>query len=447
MSQKVSAALARYIAGARWDDLPERVRHEAKRSVLNFVGTALAGCRDVAVERSWAVLREFAGAPTATVIGHGERTDPLTAAFLNAAAGNVHDYDDTHIPTIIHPTAPVAPPLLAFAERQTVSGPDLLLAFALGVEVACRLGNAVSPGHYRRGWHITSSCGVFGAAAAAGKLLGLNADEHLWAQGNASAQVSGVVETLGTMSKSIGVGNAARNGLFAALAAQAGVAGPTEPLEGPRGFAAVMGDGADLAGVTAGLGENWELLANTYKPYPCGVVLNPLIDACLALHDQGVNAAAIQRATVRAHPLLGERTDRPDVSTGRESQVSAQHTVAVVLLRGKAGLPEYTDATVADPKVQALRAKVGVVDDPDLAVGVVSLSLDLRDGTRLESTVETARGSLERPLTDAELENKLIAAADFGGSGVEAGPLIEQLWKLDSLDDVAPMLALMRPAG
>lgn len=447
MTTSISADLARYLAASRWDDLPDRVRHEAKRSLLNFFGTALAGYRDVAIENLWSVLRGVAGAPAASVIGRPERTDVLTATFLNAAGGNVHDFDDTHIPTIIHPTAPVAPPLLALAEARGVSGAEMLHAFVLGVEVACRLGNAVSPGHYRRGWHITSSCGVFGAAAAAGRLLGLDAQTHLWALGNASAQASGLVETLGHMSKSIGVGNAARNGLFAALAAEAGVAGPPLPLEGPRGFAAVMADGADLAGVTTGLGETWKILANTYKPYPCGVVLNPVIDACLDLHGQGVYPAAIDRVTVRAHPLLAERTDRPDVATGREAQVSVQHTVAVALLRGKAGLSEYTDATVADAVVQRLRAHVAVADDPALAVGVVTVATAMRDGTTHEVTVETARGSLDRPLTDAELETKLADLAQFGGSGVESGPLIEQLWALDRLDDVAPLLALARPGA
>ena len=178
----------------------------------------------------------------------------MTAAFLNAASGNVFDFDDTHIPTVIHPTAPVAPALFALAAQRRVSGAELLHAFVLGVEIECRLGNAISPGHYRRGWHITATCGVFGAAAAAGELVGLDTTHMIWALGNASAQSSGLVETLGTMAKSIGVGNAARNGLLAALFAERGFAGPDHPLEGPRGFIPVMGGDCDLAGLTAGLG-------------------------------------------------------------------------------------------------------------------------------------------------------------------------------------------------
>ena len=164
----VSQFLAEFAAGLTWADLPDDVRHNTKRSLLNFFGTAFAGAHDVALEHTAAVLDEFKGAGSATLIGRAATTDPMTAAFVNGAAGNVHDFDDTHIRTVIHPTAPVAPALLALAERQKMSGEDFLLALALGIETACRIGNAVSPEHYARGWHITATCGVFGAALAAG---------------------------------------------------------------------------------------------------------------------------------------------------------------------------------------------------------------------------------------------------------------------------------------
>src|SRR5579871_2393562 len=260
---KVSEHLARFVADTRASDIPPHVRHEAKRALLNFFATALGGCQDQAIRLGLGVLSQFAGAGAASIIGRNERVDGLTAAFINAVSSNVFDFDDTHVPTVIHPTAPVAPALLALAEQRRVSGIELLNAFILGVEIECRLGNAVSPGHYRRGWHITATCGVFGAAAAAGKLLALDPLRMVWAFGNASAQSSGLVETLGSMAKSIGVGNAARNGLLSALLAEQGFAGPDRPLEGPRGFIPVMSDGhasardpaPELGPLTAGLGE------------------------------------------------------------------------------------------------------------------------------------------------------------------------------------------------
>jgi 2-methylcitrate dehydratase PrpD len=178
---QITEPLARFLVEHRYEDLPERARHEAKRSLLNFFATALGGCRNDAVEFALAALSDHAGPAQATVIGRSERTDTLTATFLNAVSANALDFDDTHLRTVIHPTAPVAPPLFAWGERRPVSGAALIHAFLLGVEVECRIGNALSPGHYRRGWHITATCGVMGAAAAAGRLLGLDARRMTWA--------------------------------------------------------------------------------------------------------------------------------------------------------------------------------------------------------------------------------------------------------------------------
>src|ERR1051325_2394620 len=295
----VTQQLARFLTAHRPEDVPERVRHEAKRSLVNFFATALGGCRNEAVEILVAALADHFGPPRATIIGRGERTDALTAAFLNAVSSNVLDFDDTHLRTVIHPTAPVAPGLFALAERRPITGAALLHAFVLGVEVECRMGNALSPAHCGRGWHTTATGGVLGAAAAAGKLIGLDARLMAWALGTAATQSSGLVENLGTMSKSVGVGNSARNGLTAALLAECGLSGPDRPLEGPRGLAAVMSDGADLSMVVEGLGESWELMQNAYKPYPNGVVLHPVIDACLELRPQVGDVARIERIMVK----------------------------------------------------------------------------------------------------------------------------------------------------
>jgi 2-methylcitrate dehydratase PrpD len=442
----ISEPLAAFVTGTRTNDIPPHVRPEAKRALLNFFAAALGGSRDEAIETSLGVLKRFAGPGTAPIIGRKERVDALTAVFVNAAGGNVLDFDDTHIPTVIHPTAPVAPALLALADARRISGADLLTAFILGVEIECRLGSAVSPGHYRRGWHITATCGVFGAAAAAGRLLGLDARHMVWALGHASAQSSGLVETLGSMAKSIGVGNSARNGLLAALLAEGGFTGPQRPLEGPRGFLAVMGDGGDPAPLTAGLGESWEMLRNACKPYPCGVVLNPVIDAVLDLRGRHhLQAGQVESVIVAGHPLLGERTDRAIPASGREAQVSAQHSVAVALIHGTAGIAQYTDAAVGDPAALALRAKVRVLDDVAMAVGAARVAVRLNDGREFEALVEHARGSLERPLTDAELEQKLVALAAYGCPELDAVLLVDAIWSIESADDVRDILRCAVP--
>ncbi|HML13935.1 MAG TPA: MmgE/PrpD family protein [Xanthobacteraceae bacterium] len=438
---QVTEGLARFLLAHRPEDLPERVRHEAKRSLVNFFAAALGGCRNEAVEILLGALTDGFGPPQATVIGRSERTDALTATFLNAVSANVLDFDDTHLRTVIHPTAPVAPGLFALAERRPIAGAALLHAFALGVEVECRIGNALSPGHYRRGWHITATCGVLGAAAAAGKLLGLAAQRMGWALGTAATQSSGLVENLGTMSKSVGVGNAARNGLAAALYAERGLSGPDRPLEGPRGLAAVMGEGEDLASVVQGLGESWELMANAYKPYPCGVVLHPVIDACLELRPKVGDVERIERIVVKGHPLLRERADRPDVTAGREAQVSLQHSVAVAFLHGAAGVKEYGDACVNDPAVLALRRKVYAEDDASIPADAAVVSLRTAAGEMLSAHIAHARGSLARPLSDRELEAKLRDLAAFSAPGIDPERLIDALWALDQTNNAAALMS------
>jgi 2-methylcitrate dehydratase PrpD len=430
--------LAEFVNRTRWEDLPLAVRHEARRSLVNYFAVALAGCADQAIVKAVSVYGRFSAGADCGLIGRPERTDMLNAAALNAMSANVYDFDDTHLPTIIHPSAPVAAALFALAESSRLNGEQWLLAFVLGVEVECRLGNALSPGHYQRGWHITSTCGVFGAAAGVAHALKLDPQRIGWAFGNASAQSSGLVETLGTMSKSISVGNAARNGLLSALLAADDFSGPQQPIEGARGFLRVTSDRPDFNAISHALGEEWALLSNTYKPYPCGVVLNPVIEACLDLtREADWSLADVERVELVGHPLLRERTDRPGIRSGRESQVSAQHAVGVVLGRGKAGLAEFSDASVMDPEVRGFGHRVVFVDDAAYAVEAAKVTVVLRSGKTLSRRVDAARGSLGAPLTDAELEAKLTALAEYGGSRCSTEPLIEALWTMETATDAA----------
>src|ERR1700751_4944330 len=223
------------------------------------------------------------------------------------------------------------------------------------------------------------------------------------------------------MSKSLGVGNAAKNGLVAALLAEGGFGGPDRPIEGRYGFAAVTSDSADLARIADGLGQRWEVLNNAYKPYPCGVVLFPVIDACLELRARlAPETEAINRVVVRGHPLMRERTDRPNVKTGRDARVSLQHTVAAAFLFGAAGLAQYEDDCVADPVVRALRAKVVFDEDPEAPVESATLTLHLADGPEQSEHIRHGRGTPGRPMTDAELDTKVQELAAHGTPFVDA---------------------------
>ncbi len=442
-SRTASQALAAFTVATAFDDLGDAVRHQAKRSLLNFVGCALGAADEPAVATAVRVLAGPGGAPQAGLIGRAERFDLLSASFVNAISGNLFDFDDTHLATVIHPTAPVAPVVLALAERHGASGADALTALALGIEVACRIGNAVSPGHYDRGWHITATCGVFGAAAAAAKLLGLSPDQTAHALGIAASEAAGVVENLTTAAKNVGVGNAARNGLLAALMAEAGYEAAPGAIEGPLGWARASGDSPDIARIHDGLGSAWELLANTFKPYPSGVVLHAVADACLALRAaHRLKPEEIAGVTVAGDALLLARGDRV-VSNARDARVSIQHTAAVALLRGAAGLDEYAPATVEDPAVAAFRTRVRPIPDPTLPKGAARVEIVLADGRRLSETIRNARGSLESPLTDAEIGAKVIALARRGAAGIAAEAVIDRIWSLEAMADVRPFCRML----
>jgi 2-methylcitrate dehydratase PrpD len=417
----VAAILGQFVADSRWQDLPDALRHEGKRSLLNFFGNAIGVAHDEAIDAAIAVLGAAAGNPEAAVIGRRERADIFTAAFVNAIGGNLLDYDDTHLRTIIHPTAPVAPAVLALGERLGRDGADVLHAFILGAEIECRLGNAVSPGHYARGWHITTTCGVFGAAAAAAKLLRLDAERTAHALGIAASQSSGLVENLTTAAKNVAVGNAARNGLLSALLAERGYQSAPTALEGKLGWARASGDALDVAEAAGALGERWEFATNTYKPYPCGIVFHSEIDAAIALRDRHrIAPHDIARVTVEGDSLLLERGDR-SVGSVRDARVSLYHCAAVALLYGAAGIREFTPAVVDAREVADLRSRVVA---------------------RLD-----ARGSAQMPMTDREIEDKVSALVALGERAIDAKALAGAIWGLDRQGSVAALMMLAQPAA
>jgi 2-methylcitrate dehydratase PrpD len=368
----LTGELARFLAGSRWDDVPQAVRAAGKRAVLNIAGCVIAGREDPAVR----LLRQ---------------SFPRDDALIDAAAATAHDYDDTHLRTVIHATPPLAGALFALARHRSISGAEFLHAFILGMETTCRIGNAVMPGHYERGWHITSTCGVFGAAAAAGKILALNERQFIDALGIAATQASGLVEMLGSMARVLNAGFAARNGLAAAQLAGRGFEGPARPLEGLRGFMNVFGGANDSSQVTDRLGKHWEMTRVAYKPYPCGVVLHALIDACL---EQRNSIRQANEIVVSMHPLAIERTDRPEPRDVIEARLSAQHAVAACALRGRAGIAEFEDL---GPELAAFRKRVRIVRDESLDKMAAAISAG---GRRI-------RAPAAKPMDDARLEAKL----------------------------------------
>jgi 2-methylcitrate dehydratase PrpD len=438
--QHAGARLGQFIAGSGWHTVPDAVRLEGKRSLLNFIGCALGVARAPPIEMALRVLLPLSGPERVALIGRRERLDPLGAAFLNAIGGNLLDYDDTHLRTVIHPTAPVAPVALALGEQRKLAGQAVLHAFILGAEVECRIGNAVSPGHYARGWHITSTCGVFGAAAAGARLLGLTAAQTGHALGIAASQSAGIVENLPSAAKNVSVGNAARNGLFAALLAEQGYTAAPAAIEGPLGWAGAMGDDPAVAEIVDGLGQRWELLNNTYKPYPCGIVMHAVIDACLGLRqDHALDPEAIAEIIISGDQLLLDRGDRL-VANVRDARVSIHHCAAVSFLFGAAGLNAFSDEAVHDPAVVRLRALTKAYLRADSPRGAATATVRMTDGRVFEGTVEQPKGSIEQKLSNQEIEAKLRDLARYGAFHGSVEDIIAAVWRLDEMATIEPLI-------
>jgi 2-methylcitrate dehydratase PrpD len=451
MSEGVTQALARYVATAKAESLPAPVRREAARAFVNWTGCAIGGSHHETLDLAIAALAPFSGPPTASVLGRSERLDPLHAALMNGISSHVFDFDDTHLRTVIHPAGPVASALLAFAEYRPVSGLDFVNAFVLGVEVECRIGNAVFPEHYDVGWHITGTTGVFGAAAAIGRVLGLDERRMSWALGLAATQPVGLREMFGTMTKSFHPGRAAQNGLTAALLAERGFTSSEHALEAKRGWANVLSVARNYDQITQGLGERYELLVDTYKPFACGIVIHPTIDGCIQLRDaEGLTAERIRSVKLRVHPLVLELTDKVAPKTGLEGKFSVYHAAAVALLEGAGGEPQFSDRAVNDPAVVALRERVSAEIDPGIAADEAYVTIALIDGRTLELHVEHAIGSLARPMTDAGLDTKFRDLADPILGAEQAQRVLALCWNIEQLESaalVAQAARLESPAG
>jgi 2-methylcitrate dehydratase PrpD len=430
-------ALASYVVSSQIRDIPSDVIHEAKRALLNFVGCAVGGSHEPAVETAIQALQPFSGERTATVLARKERFDPLYASVINGITGHVYEYDDTTPMNYIHPTPPVASALFAFATANRTGGRDFLHAFLMGFEAESRIGNAVYPAHYNAGWHITATAGVFGAAAAVGKLLNLSVQQMIWAFGLAATQASGLREMFGSMAKSFHAGHAARNGYLSAILAKSNFTAGEHAIEGARGFAPVLSSAYDLSKVTAGLGEDFQIRYNTYKPYPCGIVVQPTIDGCIDLHrDFHPAPQSIKAVRVRVAPLVLDLCNKRNITQGLDSKYSIYHSAAVGLVRGKAGIDEYTDAAANDPVIRSVRERVTPIGDPSITEDQSNIEVELENGDVLRRFVECSLGNLKRPLSDRQLEDKLRDQARIG----QVDRLIDLCWRLDELDDVSELV-------
>jgi 2-methylcitrate dehydratase PrpD len=421
------------------------VEHEAHRTFMNWLGCAVGASHHESAEAVLGAIATLQPAPQATVLGRKERVDIASAALVNGITSHTFDFDDTHLKTIIHPAGPVASALLALAELTGVSGRALIDALVLGIDVSCRIGNVMYPDHYDRGWHITGSTGTLGAAAGCARLLGLDAQATQMALGIAASQPIGMREQFGTMTKPFHPGAAARAGLMSALLAAKGFTASPRALEAPRGWAQVVSTKTAWNEATDELGERFEISFNSYKPFACGIVIHPSIDACVQLRERGVKAEEVERIELRVHSLVLELTGKKEPADGLQGKFSVYHGCAAGLIFGRAGEPEYDDAIVNRPDMVALRRKVVATVDNGIDEASADVTAVLSDGRKVHVFVEHAIGSLQRPMTDAMLEAKFTQLAEPVIGAGKTRELIAACWDLGAAQDLRALTALARP--
>jgi 2-methylcitrate dehydratase PrpD len=437
--------LAGFVRGFPTDEIPPEVMHLAKRCLMNYCAVALYGSRDPSLNVLLDLFEDQGGNRQATVIGRSVRVSQLDAALANGYSGHVEDYDDTH-PTVIHPSSPILPAPLAISERQATTGRELLAAYVIGVEVACRIGNLLVE-HFRDGagfWHITNTCGVLGAASASGRLLALSDQQLVWALAVAGTQASGVREVFGSDCKPFHAGRAAHNGLLAAFLVQRGFTGTDNIFTGPRGFLGALAKDYDLDEVTRDLGSHWELPSNGLKPYACGAGNHAFIDAALALRARpGVRPETIQSIHGSVRQFAPNLVRHQHPVSALDTKFSYFHAIAVALVDGLALPQQFNDEKARDPVIHALRDKVSVSEDAALPRHGAVVTMTLRDGTTYTERITHPTGTAENPLSDAQVEEKFrgLAATVLPADQVERA--VQLLWRFDQAADARELLSLM----
>ncbi len=436
------------LAAARFGDLSQAARHQARRGVMDWIGCALAGSGHKTISTLLEVLQEVSGRPQATVLGRKLRLGLRDAPLANGQMGHVLDFDDTHMGgVVLHASSPILAALFALAERgpaerAPVSGADLMLAYAVGFEAGVRAGWS-APGHHKGGWHLTGTLGTIAAGVAGGKLIGLDTQRLTYAMGIATTQAAGIQQNRGTMCKSFHAGKSAANGVLAALLAERGFDSTQEIIEGKKGFARVYSDVGAPEALNAHLDQGWLIETNGHKPYACGVVLHPLIDAVIAIRNRDhIDPATVSKIILRVHPFVLSITDVADPSSGLQSKFSTLHSAAVALVDGDAGIAQYSDARARDPLVASLRGKVTAHGDETLGKDE-AYAVIVAGNTRHEIHIPHASGTAANPMSDAAIEAKFLAnATPVIGAGC-AERARDLVWSLDKQPDVRHLIALL----
>lgn len=443
---ELSKRLAQYSVGLTYDDLPAEVVEFTKLCILDYFGSAIAGSEKVPVQMIAELAADMGGAEQAHLVTGG-RSSALNASLVNGAASHVVELDDIHKGSIIHAATVVIPAALAVAEWKKLSGKELIAAVVAGYEVCFRIGEAVSPSHYYF-WHNTATCGTFGSAVAAAKLLGLDEEQMISAIGNAGTQAAGLWEFIedGAMTKQLHTAKASMNGVMAALLAQKGFTGPRKILEGDRGFFKAMSDEYDASRITAGLGEQFKIMENSFKIHASCRHTHHAIDL-LAEIFKGRQPALedIESVTVESYQVALNITDNPDPQTEYAAKFSLQFCSALALLTGSAGLADFNESVLWDENVRALMKKVKVVTEPGIDASYpkqwgAAVEVVFKNGETVSKGTDFPKGDPENAVTAEELREKFVGMT-FKYPAEKRNQLADMILQLETVPEIGQVMA------
>jgi 2-methylcitrate dehydratase PrpD len=438
---KVTEQLAQYAVEASIQSFPKEVIHQGKRCFLDLLGVALGGSQQPLTQILSQMAKDFGGPPQATIWGKGRKTDIFHAALTNGAMAHALDFDDTHIGSIIHPSAPVIPAILAIAEWRGLSGRQALEAFIVGYEIEIHVGLGMGKLHYDRGWHSTATCGRFGAAAACGKLIGLSQEVMARALGLAGTQAAGLRLVFGTMAKPFHPGKSALDGMLSALLAQRGFTCVTNIIEGKKGYFEVLGEKSRLAPMIQGLGKKYEILRNTFKPYAACLLTHPTIDGLIQIREKyQPRIEDIQEIQCEVAKFCMDAAGQKEPQTGLAGKFSIYYCAALALAEGTAGEDQFTEQRVQDPRLGALQKKVKTKINPRFKETEAKVTVLMKDGKKYSLFIDCPKGDPGNPPADQDLEYKFRSLAGMVLSKAKVNSLAPMIWSLEKIKDIRQLI-------
>lgn len=440
---QITREFCEFLVGLDNKDIDDKAIHEAKRCLMDWFGVVLGGSTHEGVDIILKTLDELGLSKVATVIGRKEKTDVLHAAFINSYMSHVLDYDDTHLDSFVHPSGPVWAAIVSLSERYPLNGKDALRSFVVGFEAETRIGRVLFRHHDEQGFHMTGMAGGFGAAAAAGRIMGLDVEQLQRAFGIVATYSSGLRAMFGTMSKSAHPAKAAMSGIYAASLAKNGFTSALNVLEAPRGYFLVNAAETDIEEVVEGLGQGFEIMKNSVKPYSCGVVTHPIIDGGIALRTSyREQAFEVDYILAEVNSMVPDVTGKKTPQTGLEGKFSVYHCIAAGLIDGECGPEQFTDSRVQASEIISVRDKIKLEVNPKFKEYEARVSLVLKNGKRITHYVPFALGTEKNGLSDLQIESKYFTMAKHVIGEQSARRLASSIWELDEDSELRKLLEI-----